>query len=122
MITVGTCFLMPHPDGKVAHLWVVVAMKDDTIVVVNFNSQRDGSDTTTILDTGDHPFIKRPTVVTYTDSIICSKSNIEELLKSTNSPITLHSDCPAATLKKIKDGLITSDFTPMKVIRFCQTI
>jgi len=74
----------------------------------------------TILDTGDHPFITHPTVVTFSDSIICSKSKIEELLKSTNSPITLHSDCPEATLKKIKEGLITSDFTPMKVIRFCQ--
>ncbi len=120
VIEAGSTFLMPHPRGQTDHLWIVVAEKDDEIVIVNLNTQRKGSDLTTLLEPADHPFIKHETVVTYADAMITRKDLVEKLSKTEPPGITFHAACSRALLEKVRLGIEASAWTPLKVLRFCR--
>jgi hypothetical protein len=50
-------------------------------VMVNLTTQQPHSDTTTIIQPGEHPFVDRPTVVFYADARIVDVKNLEAALR-----------------------------------------
>jgi hypothetical protein len=101
---------------EIPHLYVVVTPPVGTpplAVVVNLTSQRAHSDTTVILQEGDHPFLKDPTAVNYKYARLLS---IEWLKKEIDAKIAW-ADVPFKpdVLKRIQDGVLQSPFTPHNI-------
>lgn len=93
----GDSFLMTGPGGfGKAHLWIAV----------------------TDPQPGDHPFITHQTVVLYGDSRIVDASRIDALIR--DGTALAHKACPAQTLKLIQQGVLSSPYTPRKIIAFCR--
>jgi hypothetical protein len=68
MANLGDSFMLRKPQCNEEHLWVLITRPDPgtrNAIMVNITTQRSHSDTTTTLNIGDHPFIKRPSVVFY---------------------------------------------------------
>jgi len=126
---VGETFLMPHPGGDREHMWVVISEKGNEVVIVNFNSRKRWSDETVILASEDHPYINRSTVVTYADARRVSKEKLIELFQQGERELTgsakllsPHADCSAKLLRKIKEGVNESEFTPLEIKEFCEIV
>lgn len=116
MLKAGQTLLLPKPGHDVSHLWVLILCSDPVTmetVIVNLTTQRSHSDTTLVLQPGDHPFVKHPSVVHYGDARIVDGRPIEAALMAGTFPA--HSDCSPDLLHRIQEGLLTSPFTPGKV-------
>ncbi len=101
------------------HLWVVIAElsgSPDQVLVVSLTTKRTDSDTTVILQSGDHDFIKHDTVVNYTDSRIFNKNDLIDRIDKRDfkpdKPFT------ADKLKIIQQGLLDSAYTPQNMKAF----
>lgn len=123
MLKAGQTILLPKPGQDTAHLWVVVVSvneKTNETVIVNLTTQRTHSDTTVVLQKGEHPFVQHPTVVHYIDARIIDAKQLERAIEA--GTFRSHSDCTQATLQRIQEGLFTSPFTPQKVKLFAGKI
>ena len=71
MAGLGDSFMLPKPGHDTEHVWVLITRPDPQTheaIMVNVTTQRPHSDTTTILNDGEHPFVKRPSVIFYADA------------------------------------------------------
>jgi hypothetical protein len=71
MAGLGDSFMLPRPGQDTEHLWVLITRPNPATheaIMVNVTTQRPHSDTTAILKVGEHPFIKQPSVVFYSDA------------------------------------------------------
>ncbi len=96
---------------------------DDTernMAIVNLTTLRKGADTTVILKSGDHPFVKHDTTVYYEDARIASCVPIIALLNAPSLGYELHDDCSDLILKKIQQGIFDSDFVSEGVQEYCR--
>ena len=68
----GDTLLIPAPgSGLTPHLWIIVTEPTpDThlCVIVNVTTLRNSQDQTVTLNASDHPFIRHPSVVRYSDA------------------------------------------------------
>ena len=115
----GTCILLPKPGSKEKHLWIVLTEPDEelNVVIVNLTTRRSGSDTTVILNQGDHPFIRHPTVVHYSDA---RKAPAKALQQIANRPeYDYHDDLEDEILERIKEGLFQSQETKPAIRDYC---
>ena len=116
MLKAGQTLLLPKPGQDVSHLWVVLLDPDPRThetVIVNLTTQREHSETTTVLKPGEHPFVKHPTVAYYADARIADGRAIAAAIESRTYPA--REICSAALLEKLREGLLASTFTPRKV-------
>jgi hypothetical protein len=108
MAGAGECYLI---NGYVKpHLHVVLLDYDQysgTTVIVNietFDSPK--QDGTTVLQSGDHPFIDHPSYVNYRRGRTAGKSDIERWVKQ---GVAIPMDAmPVATLERIRQGMTLS--------------
>ena len=103
------------------HLWVVVAELPgarEELVVVSLTTKRDGSDTTTLLLPGDHPFIQHETVVYYADVRRFDKTDFVGRVES--KFFGIGEPFPPAVLGRIQRGLMASPFTPRSFKKLCE--
>jgi hypothetical protein len=118
----GDSFLMTGPGGfGKAHLWIAVTdpqTADSQVVIVSLTTLRFDRDQTVILQPGDHPFVTHQTVVLYSDSRIVDSRRIDAMIQ--DGTALAHQPCPAQTLQLIQQGLLSSPFTPRKIIAFCR--
>jgi hypothetical protein len=66
MANLGDSWMLPKPGQETEHLWVLITRPDPAsreAIMINVTTQRPHSDTTTVLNRGEHPFIQRPSVV-----------------------------------------------------------
>ena len=123
-IYAGTCFLLPKPRSVIKHLWIVLTDPDvdikRNVAIVNLTTLRKGADTTVILKSGDHPFIKHDTAVYYQDARIASSVPIIALLNDRSLGYELHDNCSDFILKKIQQGIFDSDFVLEEVQEYCR--
>ena len=73
MLGLGDTVILPKPGHETEHLWALVTAVDPQngeAVMVNLTTRRPHSDTTTVLQPGDHPFVDRPTVAFYADALL----------------------------------------------------
>ncbi len=112
---------MPAPGGITKpHLWVAITAPDadHMIVIVSLTTLRFDRDQTTILQPGDHPFVRHETAVLYSDTRIVDAQRVESMLQ--DGMALRHQPCPAETLLLIQQGALVSPFTPRKIIQFCR--
>lgn len=116
MPDLGETFLLPKPGVEKEHLWALVTAPDPVTgeaIMVNLTTQRPHSDTTTILQPGEHPFVHRSTVVFYADARLVKESLLDAVLAQGVG--RAHVPLSKAVLVRIQAGLLASPFTPMKI-------
>lgn len=102
------------------HLWVVIVElpgQPEKVVAVSLTSKRPDSDTTVVLQSGDHRFIKHDTVVYYADARLFSKSDLISRIE-----LRLFEPDEAFSEEKVKiiqRGLFASPFTPRDIKNLC---
>jgi hypothetical protein len=114
--------LIPAPgSGPIPHLWIVLTKPvDDTpyCVIVNLTTLKNAQDQTVILDKGDHPFIRHPSAIRYSDAQLAEVERLEaDLLAGT---AVAHTPCSAKTLDLVQAGIHASPYTPKKIQNFCR--
>ena len=101
------------------HLYVVIsdpAKHDGKCVIVNVTTQRAISDTTCVLQPGEHPFLKHNSVINYEDAIKTSAAAIEMSLKK--GLVCSHSDMPSKVLERIIAGAKNGDSFPVRLKKY----
>lgn len=88
------------------------------LVIANLTSRKQGSDTTTILDVGDHAYIKHETVVYYADARLATVEGIEKIAQFPD--YGFHDDCTDELLRRIQQGVLNSRYTPKKIKDYCK--
>lgn len=104
---------------RTQHLYVVLTPPEGSppmAAVVNLTSQKSYSDTTVVLQQGDHPFIDRATVVNYGGAHIV---NVERLKQEIDKEGTAGYPFEPEILKTIQDGIQQSPFTPRGIKKYC---
>jgi hypothetical protein len=84
MLTLGDTVMLPKPGQEKEHLWALITAADPEsgdAIMVNLTTQRPHSDTTTIIQPGERPFVDRPTVVFCADARIVNVNTLEEALR-----------------------------------------
>jgi len=120
-VQLGMTILLPTSDGNRPHLWVVITPPTvDEAVIVNITTKRERSDLTVVLNVGDHPFIKHPSVVYYSDARITPVVALENAIKS--NYFRTHQGFAVSVLSKIQKGIFVSEFTPRKIKMFCRPL
>jgi hypothetical protein len=126
LLEVGDTFLLPSSvDGK-AHLWIVLTPPEPNgrAVCVNITSHRPAfCETTVILAPGEHPFIKKESVVQYKDADFLNIRALSDAF-SAGLEITCYprERCSGAMLKKAQEGLLVSKQTKNAVKQYCRAI
>ena len=116
MANLGDSWMLPKPGQETEHLWVLITRPDPAsreAIMVNVTTQRPHSDTTTVLNRGDHPFIQRPSVVLYADARTVDTRLLDQAVAS--GSFRAHTPFSGPVLERIHAGLRTSPFTPKKI-------
>jgi hypothetical protein len=116
MANLGDSWMLPKPGQETEHLWVLITRPDPVTregIMVNVTTQRPHSDTSTILNRGDHPFIQRPSVVLYADARSVDTRLLDQAIVS--GAFRAHTAFSGPVLGRIQAGVQTSPFTPRKI-------
>ena len=94
-----------------AHLWVVISdprIDQHSVLVVNVTSMRGKhwGDTTCVLQPGDHPFIKRPSLLLYAAARLHANAALDRELSA--GRIQLQEPVSAEVLTRIREGAMQS--------------
>lgn len=108
-----------RPD--VEHLWFVVVVKDGTAVIANFTSWRLGYDESCVVEAGEHPFLRKRSIVLYSAARVVPICNLEAALKKKGCREFGH-PLSAELLLKIQRGAISSPQTPLKARSLVETL
>jgi len=119
----GDTALLPKNASAVEHLWVVLTDGDanNKAIAVNITTQQAHSETTVVLDKGDHSFVKHPSVAFYTDTRELDLQQIDALLARNPQDLVCqqHKSCSPQLLEKLRDGLLSSPNVSEKIKRRC---
>jgi hypothetical protein len=120
LLAPGDTFLIPKSSNQIEHLWIVVTEPDPVTfeaVCVNVTTLQTVCDKTVILQPGDHPFIKHPSIVLFADAQTLDTRKIDAALNAGCITIVCrpHAPCNPALLKRIQQGVLTSKATPKGV-------
>lgn len=116
MAELGDSLMLPKPGHPTEHLWVLATRphpETGEAILVNVTTLRPHSDTTTILNPGDHPFVKKPSVVFYADARIVDTSLVDNGLR--RGQFRPHDRFRPEVLARVQAGLAASPFTPKKI-------
>ena len=117
----GNTFIFPTKITEPAHLWIVITEpteETEDIVIVNVTSRKSNSDTTITLNPGHHSFIRKPSVVNYSDAMFSTKDKIDSSMSSGEA--MEHDPINTYLLKRIRSGIIDSKRTPLKIKDYCR--
>jgi hypothetical protein len=109
MLKRGDTFLAPTTSAGTEHLWIIITEPDaeGKAVAVSITTQRSHSETTVTLNVGEHPFIKHPSVVSYTHArIIDVKAVLAAIQRQPRQYVCrAHAPCTPELLEKIQTGM-----------------
>jgi hypothetical protein len=122
-VEAGTCFLIEtnnSQDGQIIfHLFIVALEPEEftknTIIIPVDTLHSNKQDQTTILNCGEHEFIKSRSFLNYNRSKIKSITDIERMIEKGTAKIRPPID--PKILDKIVNGIKKSDHTPSEVCR-----
>src|SRR6266496_4718509 len=107
-------------DGE-PHLWIIVTPPTDgEVVTVSITTRRKRSETTVVLQSGEHPFIRHESVIAYSFSRIRLVEEIERAIA--NGTARKREPVSEKLLQRAKNGLADSDFTPNGVRHYYKSI
>jgi hypothetical protein len=108
------------PTGNTKHLFVVVTdkCKADSHLLINITSVHPGMkhDETTIIEAGEHPFIKHQSYVEYRRAEIFQAAWLTKMVAG--KVYTAHSDASEELLQAIVDGIEDSDFIAQRIVNY----
>lgn len=116
MAGLGDSFMLPKPGQETEHLWVLITNPDPATheaIMVNVTTQRPHSDTTTILNAGDHPFVQKPSVIFFADARMVDTRLLDAAVR--RGAYNAHAAFQTRVILKIQSGLLASMFTPKKI-------
>lgn len=113
---VGETFLGVIDDQ---HLCVVIAGTTE-LAIVNFTSHRLPCDESCIVQPGDHPFVKHPTIVAYQRAFIQLNDELEA--KRSAGSLRMREPLSASLLLRIQQGALISKATPNKIKNAVRTL
>lgn len=116
MAGLGDSYMLPKPGQETEHLWVLITNPDPATheaIMVNVTTQRPHSDTTTILNVGDHPFVQKPSVVFFADARMVDTRLLDAAVR--RGAYNAHAAFQASVILRIQAGLLASTFTPKKI-------
>jgi hypothetical protein len=105
-----------YPDGGIPHLWIVVTEPSGAppeVAIVSISSDKPGKDGTVKLGPGDHPFIRKPSVVFYADTRLMPVHVIVSEVQ--NAQADFHADCSEDLLDRVRQGVLASPATPRRM-------
>lgn len=108
----GDTFVLIEKDID-EHLWVVISdpnLNEDQIVIVNLTTHSVLKDQSCILKRGDHPFVKRKTIVNYRDAQITNKKDLDWWVKS--EKLESRRRMNSKVLQRIRAGAAQSEWIP----------
>ncbi len=116
MARLGDSFMLPKPGQETNHLWVLITNPDPATheaLMVNLTTQRPHSDTTTILNIGDHPFVQKPSVIFYADARIVDTRLLDAAVQ--RGACSTHAPFQPPVMMRIQAGIVTSPLTPRRI-------
>lgn len=121
----GDTFLLPRWSEGKPHLYVVITTPEPTTnraACVNITSRKQDSETTLILQPGDHPFIDRESVVWYGKAEILDLTLVEALVRMRTDRFicAMREPCSEQLLKRICEGLLESEDVEHRVKDYCR--
>jgi hypothetical protein len=116
MAGLGDSFMLPKPGHETEHLWVLITKRDPAThdaIMVSVTTQRPHSDTTTILNVGDHPFVRKPSVIYYADARLVDTRLLEAAVQ--RGAFAAHAAFQPSVIARIQAGVAASPFTARKI-------
>ena len=115
MSLAGECYLFEDGGGYHLHIFLSDYSGDPPqTIIVNITSWRENSDETCIIQPGEHPFIRKKSVVLYGKASIIKVSNVEYLKRQGKQQETISNKL----LSKMCAGLCKSKRTSKRVKEF----
>jgi len=102
-LNIGDAYLLSTPPND-KHLFVVIAPTRD--LCVNVTSKRNNSDTSCILQQGDHPFIRHDSVINYKKAREVDPAVVQNQISRGNCQQYQH--VSSTVLNRIQQGGLTS--------------
>ena len=113
-VSCGDTFLIEDEEGYDCHLWIILTpVTEGEVVIVSVTTERRRSETLVKLNSGDHPFIKHPSVIAFAYSKVVTVESIETAIR--NGVAKSRESASQTLLKKAQSGLLESDRTPHDV-------
>ncbi len=84
---------------------------DQPVVIVSFTSYREDKDQTCILQPGEHPFVRKPTLVYYEDTREVPNAHLEAL--AARGMLVRQENVTPQLLRKIRQGAADSRRIPL---------
>lgn len=116
MAGLGDSFMLPKPGQETKHLWVLITNPDPATheaLMVNLTTQRPHSDTTTILNVGEHPFVQKPSVIFYADARLVDTRLLDAAVQ--RGGCGTHAPVAPPVMLRIQAGIVTSPLTPRRI-------
>lgn len=121
MLKCGDTFLTGDGDEDNFHLWIIITPPSEgEVVTVCVMTAMKRSERLTVLNKGDHPFIKWESVIGYGFSKIRSVAEIEAAICS--GVAKQREPVDGEVLNKAQAGIVDSDFTPNGVRHFYREV
>ena len=115
LLVIAPGFAYFNPLRTPPHLWIVLteSNNDGDVVVVMLTTLRERSDTTCILEAGEHPWLKHQTVAAYQIAEWQSVDRLQLLIDQ--KMVHVQPPASAALLVKIQRGALSSPRTVPRV-------
>ncbi len=112
-MNVGETFLNLNLSSS-HHLWVVssAANLENEFVIFNFTSWREGCDESCIVQSGEHPFVSRETIVEYKRGSLFSEK-LKQVMENMGV-FQEHVPVTGNLLRRIQEGALNSEYTKQK--------
>jgi hypothetical protein len=120
LVCSGRALLIREPPNIPPHLWFVVTDPRGTplqVVAVMLRTARSFTDDTTVLEPGDHPFIRHKSVVQYSTARFFNVGRIDMALGQ--GRCRLLPDMSAELLRRVREGLLRSPYTVHAIRDYC---
>ena len=118
MFRAGQVLIGPYPpgSGKARRFFILTdeVPGEGTVILVFTSTSL--TDSTVVLNPGDHPAITKQCCVVYEQAIIASTAAIRLALET--GAIRMGAPLNADLLSRIQEGLFESDESPLRVIRY----
>ena len=119
----GRAILLSEPPLYKPHLWFVLTDPDgssETAVAVMLRTATKFTDTTLLLNTGDHPFVHHESSVHYSTARYFSVASILAAIKT--GRCHLREDASPELLERLRKGLLDSPYTVNAIRDHCRRI
>jgi hypothetical protein len=121
MIAAGSTMLLAEPPHLKPHLWFVLTDpfgQPPQVVAVMLRTVKSYTDTTVILQAGDHPFIRHPSSVHYSTARAFKITAIDRTIASGHCH--LRQPATAQLLETLRKGFAESPYTVNAVRDLCK--